>query len=292
MDYMGILKAVLALAGIGLLFGVILSIASKCFAVEKDERFDEIVAMLPGANCGGCGYAGCSALAEAILAGNASPTLCVACNPDTPAQIAEKLGITITQNIRMTALVRCSGGEHSQNRYIYSGLHDCIAAAKLAGGPKECPYGCLGLGSCVAACQFGALSIKNGVAVVDHEKCTGCLRCVNTCPRHVIVAVPYTADVSVLCSSQQRGADLRKICEIGCLGCKICERTCTHDAIKVINNLAVIDYEKCTGCGECADKCPRHLIKDTKIGEAMEAAMAAEAETENESDDLSVDNLK
>ena len=260
-----ILYALAVLGVLGLLLGAVLAVASKVFEVKKDERMEPLLECLPGANCGGCGYAGCSAYAEALIAGTAKPGDCPVGGEEVGRKVAAILGIELEKNTRLAAFVNCSGGDAARKKYLYSGLSDCHAAARLAGGATECTYGCLGLGSCVSACQFGAISIRNGVAFVNHELCTGCLKCVETCPRHVIRPVPYYADVNVACSSHLRGAQLRKICNIGCLGCHICEKTCKHDAIHVIDNLAQIDYDKCVGCGECAEKCPRHLISDSKL---------------------------
>lgn len=266
MSVLNILFAVLVLGVLGLVFGAILAISGKVFAVEKDDRIEKILEQLPGANCGGCGYAGCNAYAEALLEGNAEITACSASSEEKLKNIASLLGVEVKKNIHLTALVRCNGGNRSKKKYNYKGLMDCAAALKVAGGPLECEYGCLGMGSCVNACAFGAIVInENGVAQVNHDLCTGCLKCIEACPRNIIVAVPYTADVNVVCASHEKGAKLKNICEIGCLGCKICVKTCEYGAIEVEDNLAVIDYSKCTGCGKCAEKCPRHLIVNSKL---------------------------
>ncbi len=262
---LNILLALLIIGALGLLFGAVLAYAGKVFAVPKDRRIDDIIEVLPGANCGGCGYAGCSNFAKALIEGTGDVSGCPVGGVEIADKIAEILGIQTKKNVRLTALVRCSGGNRAERKYEYVGEKDCLAASLVAGGPLECKYGCLGFGTCVKACPFGAISVENGAAVVDHEKCTGCLKCVKACPRGIIVPVPYTADVNVLCSSHDKGAVLRKICEIGCLGCKICVNTCKYDAIHVEDNLAVIDYDKCITCGECAEKCPRGLIKNSKL---------------------------
>lgn len=267
MNFINILLAVLILGALGLLFGGLLAFASRVFAVKKDERFDLIAEILPGANCGGCGFAGCSAYAEALIIGSAEINACPASNDENRAKMAKILGIELKKNERLQAVVRCNGGLRSKNKFDYVGLHDCVAASKVAGGHLECQYGCLGFGSCVKACAFDAIHVINEVAVVDHDKCTGCLRCVDACPRHIIAPVPYTADVNVVCSNHDKGASLRNICEIGCIGCKICVKTCKYDAITVEDNLAHINYDKCTGCGECAEKCPRKLIVNSKLME-------------------------
>lgn len=263
--FMALLYAVLVLGLLGAVFGLVLAIASKLFEVKKNPLLEPISNVLPGANCGGCGYAGCAAFAQAVIDGKAEPNGCVVGGESCAEKIAEILGVEVKKNTRLAAFVNCSGGNNAKKKFQYIGISDCHAAMRISGGPTECAYGCIGLGSCVNACPFGAISLVNGVAFVDHERCTGCLVCVNTCPKHIIHPVPYYADVNVACSSHEKGAALRKICNIGCIGCKICEKTCQYDAIHVVDNLASIDYEKCTGCGECALKCPRHLIVDSKL---------------------------
>ncbi len=274
MDWMQILIAVLVLGVAGAAFGLLLAVAARVFAVEKDEREDQILELLPGANCGGCGYAGCGGYAQALVKGEAQVGACSSCSDENNQKIGKILGVTVGQNIRMTALVRCSGGHRATRRYEYLGIGDCASAARLGGGPMDCAYGCLGLGSCVSACPFGAIHVdpELGVARVEHEKCTGCMACAKACPKGLIVPVPYYADVTVMCASKDKGAALRKYCQIGCLGCHLCEKTCEHDAIHVEDNLARIDYTKCIGCGKCAEKCPRHLIKNAKLSEKMQAA--------------------
>lgn len=260
-----IITAVLTLGGLGLLFGIVLAVSSKIFKVERDERYDPIVKALPGANCGGCGYAGCSTYATAVLEGQAAVNLCPVGGDDTAQALAEIMGVSAEKSVRMTALVKCSGGVRAKKKFEYAGISDCLAAMRIGGGPLECSHGCLGLGTCVSACDFGAISIADGVALVDYDKCTGCQMCVSACPKGIIVPVPYDSNVHVLCSSVEKGGVLRKICDIGCVGCRLCEKVCKHDAIHVNNNLALIDHEKCTGCGDCAEKCPRKLISDANL---------------------------
>lgn len=263
---MDIFLAILTLGGVGLLMGLILAFASRIFSIPEDTTLSELEKALPGANCGGCGYAGCAAFAAALREGKAEVNGC----PVGGAAVAEKLGgilgVVTGKNTRMTALVRCSGGLRARNKYAYEGLTDCQAAMRIGGGtPKECAYGCIGLGTCVSSCPWGAINLVDGVAVVDHERCTGCLQCAKACPKKIIIPVPYHADVNVACSSQDKGAILKKVCDIGCLGCKVCEKICQQKAIKIVDNLAVIDFDLCNGCGDCAEKCPRKLIVDAKL---------------------------
>ena len=263
---MTVVYSVVVLGVLGAVFGFLLAIAAKKFAVPVDERQEKIVEVLPGANCGGCGFAGCSAYASAVVAGEAPTNCCLPGGSEAAKKVSAIMGVEAGDVERCVALVKCSGFT-AKKKFEYSGISDCNAAMRLGGGsgPNECPDGCLGFGSCVKACPFGAISVKDGVARVDHEKCTGCMTCASACPKKLIIKVPYSADVTVACNSRQKGAVLRKYCDIGCIGCSICQKTCEHDAIHVVDNLAQIDYTKCVSCGQCAPKCPRHLIRDARL---------------------------
>ncbi|MBQ2931827.1 MAG: RnfABCDGE type electron transport complex subunit B [Clostridia bacterium] len=259
---MEILLPVLAIGGMGLIFGALLAIAAKIFAVEKDERLPLIEECLPGANCGGCGFAGCSAAAEAVVKGEAFANVCPVGGAESARKIAEIMGITAEETERQTAFVMCSGNsDTAKNKYDNNETIDCHTANRLGGGMKECRFGCLGFGSCVAKCKFGALSLQNGVAVVDREKCTNCGACMAECPRHIIKRVPYSAKTVVVCTSKDKGKDTRNACGVGCIGCGICAKNCEAQAITVEGNCASVDYTKCTGCGVCQEKCPRDVIR-------------------------------
>ena len=263
---MNIFFAIVVLGCVGLLTGLLLAFASRLFAVPEDTVVKELLEALPGMNCGGCGVATCAAFAAALRGGRAEAGGCPVGGAEVTERLGAILGVQIGKNTRLTALVRCSGGLRAYNKYAYEGLTDCHAAMRIGGGsPKECPYGCIGLGTCVASCPWGAISLIDGVAVVDHERCTGCLHCAGSCPKRIIVPVPYYADVNVACSSQERGSILKKVCDIGCTGCRACEKVCQQGAIKVRDNLAAIDFDLCSGCGDCAEKCPRKLIVDAKL---------------------------
>ena len=253
-----VLVSLLLLGGLGALFGLLLAFAAKKFAVESDPRIDEIERILPGANCGACGYPGCRGAAEAIVEGKAPVTVC----PVGKAAVAEKIGAVMGVAAEAAgprrAVVLCRGGrEDCPDRFTYAGLPDCRAANRLAGGPKACEYGCLGLGTCAAACPFGAIRMnERGLPEIGPE-CTGCGLCVRACPRGIIPLVPADRPVTVIaCRNRQRGAEVRKICRVGCLGCGLCARNCPEKAITVTENLAVIDPERCTGCGLCLERCP------------------------------------
>lgn len=259
-----IVITVLIFAGLGALFGALLAIASKIFAVKVDERVPKIIAKLPGANCGGCGYSGCAALADAIVRGDARPDACNVCDSETAKEIAAVMGEEIAEKKRMRAQVMCSGyGGAAHKKYVYSGADDCISAANLGGGDKMCPNGCIGLGTCVRACAFGAIEVKDGAARVDYTKCGGCGSCVSACPKHIIELIPYDTKYFVGCKSVENGKNTRLQCDAGCISCRICEKTCEVGAIKVNDYVASIDYDKCTACGKCAEKCPRKIIRQT-----------------------------
>ena len=258
---MNILYAVLILTVLGGVFGLVLSIASKVFEVKSDPRLAEILDSLPGANCGGCGYAGCAGCAAAILEGKAPVNACPSNTGEKTARIAAIMGVEVKPVERRVAFVRCAGGDRAGHKFDkYVGLSDCVAAMKVAGdGPLDCAFGCLGLGSCVKACKFDAIHINSrGVAEVDREKCVCCMQCAAVCPKKVIVSMPY--NVVLPCANKEKGVQAKAHCAISCIGCKLCERNCPSGAITVSKNVAVIDYDKCTSCGICVEKCPRKLI--------------------------------
>jgi len=253
--------AVAVLGGLGAFFGLLLAISSKVFYVKTDERIEKVASCLNGANCGGCGYAGCSAYAAAIVEDGAPIDRCTPAGQEGVKGIAAVMGVDAVEMARMVAFVHCSGGDKAQVKYAYHGIRDCaVAAQAIGGGQRSCAYGCLGYGSCVASCRFGALSIVDGVAKVDPEKCQGCKACVETCPKHLIDLIPYGFEGAVPCANTDKGGITRKVCESGCLGCHLCEKFCPHNAIHVVDNLSVKDYSKCQNCGICAEKCPRKLI--------------------------------
>lgn len=259
---MNIFYAVLILGILGAVFGFVLAYASKIFAVKVDERQEEIMSVLAGANCGGCGFPGCSGYAAAVVEGRAAPNLCVAGGSECAKKVSEIMGMNAADVEKAVAFVACSGNKNSVQKYDYAGISNCLSATFLPGrGSSECSFACFGLGSCVDACQFDAMKIVDGVAKVDREKCVGCMACASACPKSIIKKVPYSATVTVPCSSKDKGPVVSKICSTGCIACKLCEKACTSDAIQVTDNLAVIDYSKCIACGACVQKCPRKLIK-------------------------------
>ncbi len=258
---MKILLPVLIFIGLGLLMGALLALASKLFAVKKDEKAEAIKECLPGANCGGCGYSGCDAYASAVSAGDAPVNKCSVGGAEAASKIAQIMGVDAGEQVRMRAQVMCSGtGEYAKKKYIYEGIDDCVAASKIGGGDKMCKNGCIGLGTCVRACPFDAIVVEDGVAAVDYSKCKGCGICVSACPKGIIKLIPFDAKHWVGCMSVDDGKNTRKVCDVGCISCKLCQKNCPAGAINVDNFVASIDYDKCTGCDICTDKCPRHII--------------------------------
>ena len=263
MNITGIIIAAAVVGIVGIVIGILLGIASEKFKVEVDEREILVRAELPGNNCGGCGYAGCDALAKAIVEGKAKVNQCPVGGASVGDKIAAIMGVEAGAAEKMVAFVKCKGTCDKANvQYNYYGMDDCvkIAAAVPGAGDKACSYGCLGSGSCVKACQFDAIHIVDGVAVVDKEKCVACGACAAVCPRHLIDLVPYKAEHLVQCNSHDKGADVKKKCDAGCIGCTLCTKQCEADAIHMDNNVAVIDYEKCTNCGNCVSACPTGAI--------------------------------
>ena len=264
MNITGIIIAAVVVGVVGIVIGVLLGVASEKFKVEVDEREVLVRAELPGNNCGGCGYAGCDALAKAIVEGKAAVNRCPVGGTAVGDKIAAIMGVSAGSAEKKVAFVKCKGTcDKANQQYNYYGIDDCvkITAAVPGAGSKACTYGCLGSGSCVKACQFDAIHVVDGVAVVDKEKCVACGKCVATCPRGLIELVPYSAEHLVQCNSHDKGPDVRKKCDAGCIGCTLCTKQCENDAVHMDNNLAVIDYSKCTNCGKCAAKCPAKVIK-------------------------------
>lgn len=247
---------------LGLAFGALLGFASKKFAVKQDPTVDAVRACLPGANCGGCGFVGCDDCAKAIASGNAKPNACPVGGAAAAAKIAEALGVEAGDIKEMKAFVACAGcSTKAPKKVEYYGASDCVQASLMPGGTdKLCVYGCLGMGSCVKVCQFGAISVENGAAVVDWSKCTGCGSCAKVCPKHLIKLIPADSYIRVSCSNTEKGKPVMNACAAGCVGCTACARTCPQQAITMENNLPVINYDMCIGCGLCVDKCPRSTL--------------------------------
>lgn len=257
------IMAPIVLGALGIVFGGILAFASKVFAVEKDPREEEISAILPGANCGGCGFPGCGGFASAVVKGVAPVSACTPGGAELAQKIGAIMGVEAEVGARKVAQVLCSGHGCDKVRYDYEGLTDCRAMVKVSAGHLQCTYGCLGGGTCEEICPFDAIHIIDGVAVVDQKACVACNMCVDVCPKNLIQLVPLKTKkhVAINCHSGAKGAEVRKGCDDGCIGCGICVKVCPREgAIKVENFLAKIDYDICIGCGICAQNCPRKTI--------------------------------
>ncbi len=261
------LSAILSLGGIGLLAALALGAAARKFAVEVDPRELAILDVLSGANCGACGVPGCGAYAKAVAAGETDPSLCTPGGQESIEKIANIMGVEAVAAEPQVAVVLCQGGDSkTAAKYRYIGIEDCGAAQRIADGPKECPGGCLGLGSCARACPFGAIEMTgDGLAVISRELCTGCKKCLAACPRQVITMAPLKATVHVLCNSRDKGALVRKYCKIGCIGCRLCLKA-SPEAYRIEDNLAHAVYEHHEQATAGVAKCPTHCILDFAEG--------------------------
>ena len=292
---------VLIFTALGLFLGLIIVFADKKFHVIEDGRIKDVAGILPGANCGACGFAGCTAFAEAIVKGEAKPNLCTPGGLSVAKRIAKYMGVDIGGSVAVTAKIHCKGGlAEAKNRAVYDGIVDCFAAILIGNGHKECEYGCIGFGSCVKACPFGAVFInENRVAQINYEKCIGCGVCVSACPRKLIEVSPESQKIFVACSNHDLGAKVKKYCSVGCTGCTLCTKAVSvAGAIVMDKFLPKLDYStgenfivasrkcpshsftdlvkvrptvnintKCIGCGKCAEVCPIDGAIEGKHGE-------------------------
>jgi RnfABCDGE-type electron transport complex B subunit len=257
-----VIITVILLAVIGLLIGVLLVFAGHKFHVEVDEREAAVREVLPGNNCGACGYPGCDGCAAAIVKGEAPVNACPVGGAPVAEKIGNIMGVAAEAAEKKVAFVKCAGDctkAHTKGAYV--GIKTCTAAAALPGkGDKMCQQGCLGLGECVSVCEFDAIHIVDGIAKVDRDKCVACGRCAKICPQHLIEIIPDKSKYAVECANTEKGKLVKELCDTGCIGCGICAKMCKFDAVHVENNVAHIDYEKCMGCGACAAKCPSKVI--------------------------------
>lgn len=263
-----IIIAVAVISGLGLIFGIGLSYAAKVFEVTVDERVTQVREVLPGANCGACGYTGCDNYADAVVEGGADTNMCPVGGSAVAGKIAVIMGVEAGEFNRTAARVLCNGRRSvSTEKYDYQGINSCAAAVQLFGGHKSCVYGCLGHGDCMKACPFDAITMTGGIARVIEDRCKACEKCVAACPKGLIEMIDKTKKYSVMCRSKDKGAVTKKNCQVGCIGCKLCVKSCPTDAIHMEGTLAKIDYEKCTNCGECTKVCPTMAIRVMDFGE-------------------------
>lgn len=262
-----IILTIVVLSVLGLVLALVLYLIAKKFKVEEDPRIDEVEKVMPGANCGGCGYAGCRAFAQAAVeAGNLDNNYCPVGGNEVMRKVAGILGYTVKEQAPMVAVVRCNGSCSARVRLnIYDGAKSCKVKAALYNGDTGCSYGCLGCGDCVSACMFGAITMNptTGLPEVDESKCTACGACAKACPKSIIELRnkgPRSMRVYVSCVNKDKGPVARKACSAACIGCGMCAKTCTHGAITIENNLAYIDFNKCKLCRECEAVCPTGAI--------------------------------
>lgn len=257
---MDIFIPVLVVSVIGLIAGLGLSLAAKFFAVPVDEKQAKIRECLPGANCGACGYSGCDGYAAAIALGEATPDKCAPGGESAAKALAEVLGVQIKSD-KKAAFVACGTNcEKSSRDFAYSGMTSCTAASLIHSGPLSCKFGCIGFGDCVRVCPFNAITLNEGHPVICEDICTGCGKCSAVCPKSLISLISTDVTARIACSNKEKGASAAKECKVSCIACMLCEKNCPVGAVKVVDNLAVIDYSLCTGCGKCKEVCKRKVI--------------------------------
>lgn len=260
--------AALVMLAVALALGIAILLVSKKFHVQADDKVDDILDILPGANCGACGYVGCEAYAKALATNADEPlTLCTVGGGSTVDALAKYLGQDEQEFTQEIASVKCMGSkDFTQSRYEYQGLKTCAASNVLQSGPSMCQYGCMGFGDCVAVCDYDAIHIVNGLAIVDPDKCTACKKCVGVCPKQLIHMVPKRNNLhEVRCSNLLSGVLTKQMCDIGCIACKKCQKVCEDNAIEMRLGVACIDQNKCTQCGKCYEVCPTSCITEYMI---------------------------
>jgi Na+-translocating ferredoxin:NAD+ oxidoreductase RNF subunit RnfB len=248
------------IGGLAILLGALILIVTKVCHIEEDEKVTQILQNLSGANCGGCGHSGCAGFAKALAEGKANLSDCHSTSESNKKIIAQLTGLPFNEGVPTVAVVKCNGGLNSFDKYNYLGNKECTNQIILLGGKKYCSTGCLGGGTCESVCPVGAITVKNNLARVDKTLCISCGACVTKCPKNCIDWIPITAKVFIACSSHCRGKEVTTTCANGCIACGICAKNCPQNAITMVNNLPVIDYEKCNGCMVCVEKCPRKCI--------------------------------
>lgn len=267
-----VLIALAVVTAVSLVLGVLLALFIRFFGIEEDEKIKNIRACLPGINCGACGFKGCDDYTAALAEGTAKPNLCIPGAEDVAKELCDILCVEAEAPKDVVAFVHCNGTcDAVVNKAHYSGITSCAAASMLYGGPEACRYGCLGYGDCAASCIADAICVTDGIAHVDTSRCLGCGLCATKCPKHCISMVPQESKVAVFCNNKDKGADARKACKNACIGCKKCEKACPHQAITVMDNCAVINYDQCTGCQACVNECPTGCLKSVFFPDLAEA---------------------
>ena len=257
----------------GLVFGILLTVISKVFAVKVDERTQHITEILPGANCGACGYAGCADYADAIVSKGAPMNACLPGGASAASSIGSIMGVAVSAAERKIPVVHCNGTcTATKPKFVFDGVQTCAAAKRFYGGTGSCMHGCLGLGDCAAVCEKGCIRIQDGLAVICTEECISCGKCAKACPNGLISLRSEKKKVDVLCSSKDMGKTAMQACQNACIGCKKCEKACKLDAIHVVDNHAVIDYDKCVSCGLCVKECPKQCIVKQPVKRASALA--------------------
>lgn len=269
-----VIIAVIVLGAIGLVSAVVLFVTSQKFAVREDPRIKDVAEVLPQANCGGCGFAGCSGFADACVKsadkGSLDGMLCPVGGQKVMNEVASILGMSSSDSVAKIAVVRCNGTcENRPRTAIYDGLKKCSAINACGAGETACGYGCLGCGDCVDACMFNAIHINPSTMIpeVDEDKCVACGACSKACPRHIIEIRLKGEEkrICVDCVNQDKGPVAMKACSVSCIACGKCKKVCEYDAVSIDGNVAYIDASKCTQCGKCVEACPRHAIDSVSL---------------------------
>lgn len=270
-----IVTSIVVLFLLGLVASAVLAAASKLLYVEEDPRVEAVVGALPGANCGGCGYAGCEGYAVAVINDpSVPPNKCCAGGSEVSEQVAALSGKAAGESDPMVAFRRCDRvGGQVKEKFIYQGVPTCRAAKLVKDGPYACHYACLGFGDCVRACPFNAMTLVNGLVYVDPSACTACGTCVRTCPNAILELVPKRSRVMIFCSSQDKAKEVTAVCEVGCISCQKCIKKCPAKAISIEDNRIKIDHAVCLAYGPecqeiCVAECPRHILRCLGVGEA------------------------
>lgn len=264
-----ILESTLVIGAAGLVCAAALTAAARALTVKEDPRVSAAEACLPGINCGGCGFAGCCEYAKEIVIREAPIDLCAPGGSDTLHALGKLMGIEVAAGEKKVAFVLCGGTvKEAGRRFVYNGVADCAAAAAVSGGDKRCAYGCLGYGTCARACPVDAIEIKDGLAVVHQHLCIGCGKCTKACPRNIIKMAPASRNFHILCSSKAKGPEVKKACDVGCIGCRLCTKISDAMPVSMDGFLAVLDYgedvspeDAKTAEAKCPGKC-MHLYEE------------------------------